>query len=371
MSATQLPVSPGGRARSIACAVRRKAESPGGLGRATSKVYWLLSFVLGLGLLVVFVPSAQANESRPKGKAQQTAERTQFKKVLNQALAEFELGNWTEARALFERAHELEPSARTLRAIGLCAFEEKRYVSSVLYLQSAMEDPRSPLDEEQRRQLSDVLHRARAFVAQYTLFLNPEDATLRVDGSPPVLVDGKLMLDPGEHDLTLSAEGYHEAQRRILAQPREDLTLRIALNPLVPAVAEAQNPAPSVVADSAPVPKRGGFAQRQWLGVAAGGLGVASLATGVVLGVLAKSKSDASGCENGVCPTQAALRKNDSALRFAHSSTVTLAVGGAALAAGAFLFFWPERHKREKAVASRFSPHVSAQYGGASWEATW
>ncbi len=291
--------------------------------------------------------------------------------MLSQALAEFELGNWTEARALFERAHELEPSARTLRAIGLCAFEEKRYVSSVLYLESAMEDPRAPLDEEQRRQLSDVLHRARAFVAQYTLVLIPEDAVLRVDGSPPVLVNGKLMLDPGEHELTLSADGYHEAQRRIMAQPREHLTVSIGLTPLVPIVAEVPNASPSVAIDAAPIVEVPGLNRRQWYGIGAGGLGVASLATGIVLGVVAKNRSDDSGCESGACSTRAAVRKNDSALRFAHSSTVTLAVGGAALAAGAFLFFWPEARKREKASSARLTPIVSAHFSGASWEATW
>lgn len=209
-------------------------------------------------------------------------------------------------------------------------------------------------------------------MAQYTLELSPEDAVLRVDGNPPVIVEGKLMLDPGEHELTLSADGYHEAQRRILAQPRDDLTLRIVLKSSSPsAVVEASSPITREPAAAQDPSEARSLTKRQWYGVGVGGLGVASLAAGIALGVVAKHGRDESGCEASICPTRAAVRENDRALRFAHASTAALAVGGAALAAGAFLLFWPKAQKRDAGATARLTPVFSAHFRGATWKATW
>jgi hypothetical protein len=92
-----------------------------------------------------------------------------------------------------------------------------------------------------------------------------------------------------------------------------------------------------------------------------------------VLGVLAKNKSDASGCEESVCPTKAAINRNDEALRFAHASTVTLALGAAGLAAGAFLVFWPSAKKREAkpGATASWKPALAPGFAGASWGGTW
>ena len=85
--------------------------------RTSPRAVSLLAVVLSL----LFCFAAQAQDK----KGAQDKSNPAYSKALASAMAEYELGNWTEARALFEQAHELNPNARTLRAIGLCAFEEK------------------------------------------------------------------------------------------------------------------------------------------------------------------------------------------------------------------------------------------------------
>ena len=51
------------------------------------------------------------------------ASTTEYEAMITDGLAEFQAQRYAEARALFERAHALSPNARTLRGIGMVAFE--------------------------------------------------------------------------------------------------------------------------------------------------------------------------------------------------------------------------------------------------------
>jgi outer membrane protein assembly factor BamD (BamD/ComL family) len=48
--------------------------------------------------------------------------------LIGDAVAEYEAGHYQEARALFRQAHEKQPTARTLRGIGMASFELRDYV---------------------------------------------------------------------------------------------------------------------------------------------------------------------------------------------------------------------------------------------------
>ena len=104
-------------------------------------------------LLAVFVTLPSGSPARAEGAALET--RDDYRALVKQAVREFEASNWPEAFALFKRAHELEPSARTLRGIGLAAYEMRDYVQSIGYLQTALEDQRRPLSPAQRKVIDD------------------------------------------------------------------------------------------------------------------------------------------------------------------------------------------------------------------------
>jgi tetratricopeptide (TPR) repeat protein len=312
-----------------------------------------------LGLCAVAAAPSRADEARDPGSSP-TAESPEYDRLLKEALAEFQLGNWTEARAMFERAHELKPSARTLRAIGLSAFEEKSYAEAVAYLTAALSDQRRPLTDAQRKEAEYAIKRSLGYIAQYELEISPENADVRIDSRKPIILDGKLLLDPGKYQLEVTADGYQLTRESIVARPRENLKLRIELSPRQVDGVAAQG---QVETEE----EREGLSTQQWLGIGIGAAGVVGLGVGAVFGLTAMSKADDAGCEDGQCPDLAAEKLNDEAIDAGNIATVTLIAGAALAGIGAVLFFVPfESEEKPDAQASlRLAPVVSTQQVGA------
>src|SRR6478609_8057933 len=77
-------------------------------------------------------------------------ESDESKRLLQEALTEFNAGRWDEAYALFSRLNAQDPGARTLRGMGFSAFEARRYANAVIDLQAALVEKRRPLSADQR-----------------------------------------------------------------------------------------------------------------------------------------------------------------------------------------------------------------------------
>ncbi len=291
-----------------------------------------------------------------------------YQKLIDQAVKEFQLGNYPEAFSLFERAHAVQPNARTLRGMGLSAFEERRYVVCIEKLRAALNETRKPLTTQQRAHTEDVLQRALGFVAQYTLELSPANAQVTVDAQPPTIVEGILLLDPGPHEIAISVEGHQET-RHVRARPNDNVTLRIKLTARQAPVTE--QPAPW-------------FSRRRKVGVAVASVGVAALATSLALTLKARSNRDEAGCEGGRCPDTSSRETYDRAVTLSRAATATVVVGGVASAAGLALVLWPgggveaagsvreqQSHASARPVQVRLSPELMPQYAGISAAGSW
>lgn len=89
-------------------------------------------------------------------------------------------------------------------------------------------------------------------------------------------------------------------------------------------------------------PRESTGSSRRTLGVVLGGVGVAGLATGAVMGLVSLNKNNESKREcptDGPCASEEAVRANESAKTFGLVSTVSFVAGAAALAGGAILYF--------------------------------
>jgi hypothetical protein len=133
----------------------------------------LRTFVLALTLSLPLTAFAQEATDR-------------YRTLVDAALEESAAGRWEEARALFRQAHEVSPNARTLRGIGMASYELRDYAEAVRMLAGALDSTVTPLTEEQRAQVTELLGRARAFVGRYEVDL-PEGASLSVDGAAATL----------------------------------------------------------------------------------------------------------------------------------------------------------------------------------------
>lgn len=240
--------------------------------------------------------------------------------LLVEAVAEYAAGRYAEAQALFRRASEREPSARTLRGLGMSSFELRQYVTAVRALEAALLETTRPLRDDQRAHVEALLERARGYVARLEVHVTPEDATLRIDGIDVELETyGSVLVEPGRHVLSVSADGYDGETIDLALEPGLTRTITLEL-------ADAVAPAPPSL------PPRSGDALG-WasltLGVAAGvGAGVA-----LTLGGLAATESaelDAA-CSAFVCPDSARAR----VARARDYSIVADAVGTASAVVGA------------------------------------
>ena len=174
--------------------------------------------VLALGLTLMLTPVARAQDA---------ATPQDVHDLLAAAVAEYDGGNYEEAYALFLRVHQLQPSARSQRALGKAAFELLRYRECVTWLDASLTDTRSPLTDDMRTEVNGLLARARAFVGRFVVHMSVEGATLDVDGAP---ADGTtIQLDLGDHTIVARATGYADAARRVSVHGGEDETLELTL----------------------------------------------------------------------------------------------------------------------------------------------
>lgn len=212
--------------------------------------------------------------------------------MISLALLEFQSGRFAEARALFERAHAMSPSARTLRGIGIAAFEMRDYPQAWVSLREALDNTTSPLTPEMREDATLLLTRIDVFLSRIELVDLPSEANVLVDGRPAVTRDALVLVGPGAHTISIEAEGMRRrtlsleavsgATQRIVvdlvplpsAEPREAVT---------PETAPVTTPAPIGRADEAPEAPRSraplvlmtGGAAVTVVGITLGSLGLA------------------------------------------------------------------------------------------------
>lgn len=145
------------------------------------------------------------------------------------AFADKDLG---VAMAQFVSAHALSPSARTLRGMGMVAFEQRRFRRAYGHLQAALTDPRRALGAAHRSHVTDLLARSRSFLGVYRLTLAPEGATLTDNGEPITASGtGELWLPLGRHVIRASADGHVTQQVELEVVGNEEQPLSIHLVP--------------------------------------------------------------------------------------------------------------------------------------------
>lgn len=268
--------------------------------------------------------------------AQSSAKDTpEYREAIALALQEFELGHFQEARASFQRAHRLYPSARTQRGMGLSAFEARDYVDAIELLSAASENPEQPLTEAQKAEARTAIDRAKGYVSKVEVQLSPSNAALAVDGQPVRLEEGQLVLNPGHYEIQAQAEGRQPVTLAISAEAGRSTTITISLPP--------EDGGGQLGASS----ERG---RSVWPYVM-GSAGAALLITSAITGAMASSAEDdlRSSCETGLCDESA----RDSGKSMQVATNVLLPAGALLLAGG--VIWWlldapPEQTARDPRV---------------------
>jgi hypothetical protein len=282
------------------------------------------------------------------------AQTLSYDELIVQALTAYQAEQWDEARRLFELAHGLEPTARTLRTIGMSAFNQGDYISALQNLEAALFERRRPLTQEQRAHVSSLITQANAEVGRFRLRVSPEGARLMVDGKSPALSrEGELVLPPGRHEVVFSKADHPSITQRLEVQAGDRSLLELALPRQGPAFAAPTRFAGTRPAD--PASTHSVDTGRQTWGMVALSTGVATLlASGIVTALALEERADLEeACPERSCPpsNHDQVDKYDT-LRMA--AGVTLAIGLLGAGSGAYLLLGAE--ERAAPVQAVLSP---------------
>jgi hypothetical protein len=180
---------------------------------------------LGAFALICVLASTALAQGGEKGNT------PEYRQLVDQAVEEFQRGNWDEASGLFEQAHQLNPNARTLRGMGLSAFEGRRYVAALKHLQAAMTERVNALTDTQRGEVQATIDRAGRYVANLALTVEPANAEVTINGLPIAHsgVETIVMLDPGIAEVRATAIGMQVETRqlRMVSGVQQSLSLRL------------------------------------------------------------------------------------------------------------------------------------------------
>jgi hypothetical protein len=285
-----------------------------------------------------------------------------YDKLVLRALSAYEAGRWDEARRLFEQAHGLDPTARTLRTIGMAAFNQGDHVAALQNLEAALVDPRKPLTDEQRAHVSALIERANQQVGRFRLRLEPESARLLVDGKSPARSrDGELVLMPGRHELELSAAAHVGLTRRLDVAARDRGELELALEPERTSSSglgadHGEVAAPAGLSPAAAASVEGGSSSATWAVVALSVGGAALVTAAVTAGLAISDKKELDGaCPQRQCspPTYDQVDRYDT-LRV--TSAIALAAGVVSAGIGTYLLLGADGDESGAQVEAVVSP---------------
>jgi hypothetical protein len=309
----------------------------------------------------------------------------------------------------FAQVHD--PVAATeLFAKGRAAMKEKDYATAcAAFAESARLDSKvgtllNLADCEERiahfasarahwQQAADLAHAqgdAREGVAlKHFLALDPRVAKLTVrlasDAPPGTTVrrDGvevgagslgvALPVDPGAHELVVSATGYEDKKVPVMLKEGEAQEVSVGPGEKHPAPPPPTPVAPPPV----PAPPPSTWNAQKTLALTAAGVGVAGVVVGSVFGLKAKSansssmnNASSSGCspDNTCGPIGLGLR--DTAVRDGNISTIGFAAGGGMLALGTILWLTARSSSLPSAGATR-ALRIVARPTGAALQGAW
>lgn len=301
----------------------------------------LQTLIVALSILLPNMPASGATEppgpvTNASGASNQASGNTikQAQALFNQGRAAYLKGQKEEALRLFQESHGLVPRPSTLINVSVCEEELGR-------IKSALEHSR-----EVARQLPsgsallpDVISRITALEARVPRLRValasgvPVTAEVRLDGSALTsdALRGEVLLDPGEHTLTVDVPGRPQRSFKVKLAEGENTTKSIEAAP---------EPPPPQKPPEVQTPDTSGMSGRRVAGLVLGGVGALGLGLGAVAGVMAIDKKKQ---VDGICPpvpmkcASDGVASEDDAWTLAMMSTIAFIAGGVLATTGVTL----------------------------------
>lgn len=309
--------------------------------------------------------SSSARADDPEPDASPKADfRARAQQLFDSALADAEAGNFAAACPKFLASQEADPKTSTLLNLANCYEKNGQTASAWGAFREAENLARkaSRADWE-----ASAKQRAEALETQLVRLsiVVPEESRL---AGMSVLRDGvrlpqgewgvAIPVDPGEHVVTATHEGYRPWEKRVEVKTS---SAEISVPPLQALPAPRREAAGVLAPDEGPAKdkKKGDWSTWKLTGAFVAGAGVAGILGGGLLGAVAKGEySDARArCTLGTrgCPADA-VADADSAYGTATGATILFITGAVLLAGGIALFVVDPQPKSARTTGLALRP---------------
>lgn len=288
------------------------------------------SFVAVASMVAPLEAGAQPRKRAPASPASESAASAEAKAALEKGRALYAKGEYAAALEALEQAQRLSPDPRLFWNMAACEKKLGHNAKAMGHVERYLTAGAGVLSEDEKRDATQFLTAARAYVATVTVIGGVDGVEVFVDnelaGATPFA--RPILVDQGEHRVRFTRAGYRTAERAERAVGGADLRWAVEL---VPDKTDAPAPAPSSPAATsvtATSPSRVGP-------LLLGGAGLATAAVGGVL--VGMTLSEASFIE-GECGSACPPSRWEKYRSLQTTGDVLLAVGGAALVVGIVWF---------------------------------
>jgi hypothetical protein len=327
-------------------------------------------------------------------RAQSSSDQAAAEALFKQGRDLMAAGQYGEGCPKLAESERLDPAPGTLLNLATCYERNGQVTSAWVTFKEAATAARKADQSERERLATEKAAALEPSLPTLTILVSPKadqpDLEVRRDGEIVGRAEwgAPIPVDPGVHVIDARAPGRKPWQGQVppvaigtkaslevppLAPLPENEASGIAPYPAgtspasgVPGAAPTGSTAPAVEPPGPAAPTHPGATQRLVAGIT-GGVGLASIAAGAVLGALAMSDNNqaaSSGCISNVCNQQSYATGND-AKHAATASTIAFAVGGGLVAAGVVLWLTSPGDARGSGVRAGLVPAASTSSAGA------
>lgn len=310
----------------------------------------------GLACACLLLATAFAGPLHAQGDG---AEGDRANQLFKKGKVAFNAGKYNDALRIYTEAWSLKQSPDIAANLAQTESELGRHRDAAEHFSFALDHLLPSSTDEQKQALAEGLAQERREIGALRVTLEPSDAELKIDGVPvAVPPSGDVFVDPGEHAVSVTREGYETNQQTVRISRGASQVLWIKLTQSGGS-ADAQHQTSSDVSQ----PPQHEHSHRSIVpAIVGGGLVLAGAAVGTVFLVSANSSQkdadqlksslpgeNACGAGTPYLNDCAALHDKNSDIDRARTiEIVGYSVAGAAAIGTAVYLLWPRSHAHER-----------------------
>ena len=311
-------------------------------------------------------------------------DKEQARSFFQQGAELYNAGDYTKALKMFKNANKLAPSWKIYYNIGQCESVLKNYGKALESFENYLSEGGDDVSSERADSVVKDINRLRTLSGDVNI-KGPDGAAVFIDnrqrGNLPII--GGLSVAVGMHNVKVVYKGSTVYKQDVRIKGQHSLQIEIENDAETENDVKTENkdaaqkqpvadnktaPQPNIESDNSAVSKN--IAQKRNKKVVAGGvitgIGGALLLSGVVTGIVSRSKTSEleKNCPDKTCENESDKDIHDSALTLSHAANVLIPVGSAVIITGIVLIIMGKKKEQIKSAAIKVVPEFGPHHGG-------